>query len=1529
MAFRQIKSGALANQAVISTKLSTSAIDGQVALASVAQLDYFLVFDNDTQQLKKVSSQGLVGSWTTADLAEDASALYFTDLKARTAVAGDIAAAVATETARASAAEVANASAISAEAAARAAADTALQSSLSTEVTRATNRENSIEAAFLAADLAITARIDNVLSNVDSAALDSLTEIVAAFQDADNALSASVIANSTAISNEVTRAVAAETANASAISAETTARQGADATLQSAITTEAAARTAADVTLAARVTTNEGDIGTLQTGLAAEIAATDGEVLALQNSVAAETTRAQAAEAANASNLAAEITARAVADTAVRSELGADIVAAQTAAEAHAEAQDVLMIGDATVDGTSGNTITDRIGSGDAATLTAAKADATAKVAAEATLRVSGDAALQAQITSNDGDITALQTSVSNEVTRATTAEAGLQSQISNIISNTDSAALDSLTEIVAAFQAADTNMSALISSNTVAISAEAGVRASADTTLQSNITAEASTRAAADATLTSGLAQEVADRTAADLAVAAAAAVDASTKATAAETAAKAFAGVQDALLIGDASVDGTSGNTVTDRIADAVAVEATARAAGDAAEAALRVSGDAALSLRATSLEGRMDTAEFDIDANTANIATEQTARAAADTTLQGNITAEATLRAAADTQLTADLLAEQVARIAGDSAAGVGLAQEIARATAVEAGLRTDVNTNTGAISINAGAITSEAAARAAADITLGTAISDETAARVAADALIQTDLDLVESRVDAMLNGSSASLDTLLEIVTAFEDADSDIQVVITNNSSRLTTNEGKISTLETEMNAVEGRALTLETEMNAVEAAAVTLAGRVTTAESDIGALETKVGASILDTIAQNLSAAVNELHTDTNAVAGRVSTAESAIVANASAITQEASRATAEETSIRADFTAADTSIRSDFAAADAVTLNAAKTDATTKANTAEANAKTYADGLVTAEAALREAADDVLEGQITTEATARASADNALDTRVTTVETEMTATQAAIGVNTDGTYVARTGTNYLNGSTSVRSEATKLDVALKAEETARIAADNTLTTNLATEVAARIAGDAGLQGQITAEVTRATAAEGVLTTNVTANATAITAESTRAQGEETRLEGLINNIIANTDSAALDSLTEIVAAFQSADGTITGLVQSNQTAIATNATAIATEVTDRVAAVSAEAAARAAADTTLQSNIDGKVAKAGDTMSGILNMGSNKISALANGVVAADAVNKGQLDTGLAAQHISQFTTDNLAEGVKKYFSDALAQAAISTNDVGGEGKVSYAAGVVSVDTRKSVLELVDVSETSYAGKASYVMQVKADESGFEFIHPDQLSFVQPNRQVIDGDGVQTQFAITFYANIDDAMVFVGGVIQDPNTHYTFDNVNQEIVFTEAIPAGSQAVIISHAVGAMQVIAAGSVTHESLAGNVKAYVQGTQQTVGTVEVAVSSFPKELYRSAKYIVSIESPDGLEFETRECLVVHNGTNAFITEYGVIFTGSGTLGDTDVRVNSGTGAIELTYTANASGTKVTITSTYVDA
>ena len=97
MAFRQIKSPALANQAVIDTKLEASSVSGQTATTSLNSLDSLLIHENATSSLKGVSAANLIGSFGTDDLAEGSTNLYFTEARAKTAVAADITAAVAAE----------------------------------------------------------------------------------------------------------------------------------------------------------------------------------------------------------------------------------------------------------------------------------------------------------------------------------------------------------------------------------------------------------------------------------------------------------------------------------------------------------------------------------------------------------------------------------------------------------------------------------------------------------------------------------------------------------------------------------------------------------------------------------------------------------------------------------------------------------------------------------------------------------------------------------------------------------------------------------------------------------------------------------------------------------------------------------------------------------------------------------------------------------------------------------------------------------------------------------------------------------------------------------------------------------------------------------------------------------------------------------------------------------------------------------------------------------------------------------------
>lgn len=199
----------------------------------------------------------------------------------------------------------------------------------------------------------------------------------------------------------------------------------------------------------------------------------------------------------------------------------------------------------------------------------------------------------------------------------------------------------------------------------------------------------------------------------------------------------------------------------------------------------------------------------------------------------------------------------------------------------------------------------------------------------------------------------------------------------------------------------------------------------------------------------------------------------------------------------------------------------------------------------------------------------------------------------------------------------------AVKGKIDGVNTAISAEEAARIAADNTLTTNLATEASTARAAEAANATAISDEESRATAAEGVLTSNlaqeVTDRTNAVSAEASARSSADTTLQGNIdaeetariaadNTLTSDLAQEVSDRTTAVsneATARSSADTTLQSNIDAEastaRAAEAANATAISDEETARIAAVSAEASTRAAAVTNLD-NIKADLAGAAFT---------------------------------------------------------------------------------------------------------------------------------------------------------------------------------------------------------------------------------------------------------------------------------------------------------------------------------------
>jgi cytoskeletal protein CcmA (bactofilin family) len=607
----------------------------------------------------------------------------------------------------------------------------------------------------------------------------------------------------------------------------------------------------------------------------------------------------------------------------------------------------------------------------------------------------------------------------------------------------------------------------------------------------------------------------------------------------------------------------------------------------------------GDGAWVGGADLLNGTSNFADFAAAVKTA-LDAEESARSAADVTLQGNIDAEEAARIAGDAAVTAafraadasiqaELDASQVgAGLAADGSfvvnadglfvdTAVSLSDAINKLDAgVEAefdaiavaqadqdlALMNEITARTGADATLQSNIDAEATARAAGDSALQSNIDDEAAARAAADTTLQGNIDAEEARALAAEGVLQGNIDSEAAARVAGDAA------------------------LQSELDATQvGAGLGADGSYTA-DASSNYMASATSLFEADV-ALDASV-----KVVADGLAAEIVNRTADVDAEEARALAAEGVLQGNIDA--EESARIAGDaalQTAVDAEKARIDAILAASTADADSfaeiVTLiNSVDTenDAAFAAHVLTYNDRvTAVDAALAAEEAARIAGDAAVQTNLDAEETARIAGDAAVtaafEAADATVQAELDATQVGAGLAVDGSYVANANGLFIDTAVSIVDSINKLDAGVEAEFDAIAVAQADQDLALANEITARAAADTTLQNNIDAEETRALAAEGVLQGNIDAEASARAAADTAEA-----------NARAAADMTLQSNIDAEASARAAADTTLQGNIDTEEAARIAGDAALQINL-------DAEEAARIAGDAAVQANLDAEAA--------------------------------------------------------------------------------------------------------------------------------------------------------------------------------------------------------------------------------------------------------------------------------------------------------------------------------------------
>ena len=360
--------------------------------------------------------------------------------------------------------------------------------------------------------------------------------------------------------------------------------------------------------------------------------------------------------------------------------------------------------------------------------------------------------------------------------------------------------------------------------------------------------------------------------------------------------------------------------------------------------------------------------------------------------------------------------------------------------------------------------------------------------------------------VDGVVAATVDAAPAALDTLNELAAALGD-DANFSATVT---ASIATKARQV-----DLDAEEATRLASDTTLQAnIDAEASTRSSADDTLQSNI------------DALSSTQSGDQSNLQSQITAEVARATSAEAVNAAN---IVSEASARSSADAAIEADVIGLQNQV------SHILQGSPSSLDQFVEIVAAFEGADSTLSGLISANSGRLTTAENnitALEADLTAEESARGAGDAALQTQVNGHSTRLTTAEGEIDT-LQSQMSTRIGTDSDHSA------------ALAVETAARIAGDNANSSEVSLEAATRSAADTQLTSDLSTEVARATQAEGQIASD-------LAQEVIDRQNADTGLQTQIDFIKENTDPASLDSLTEIVAAFQSADGSITGVVNSN-----------------------------------------------------------------------------------------------------------------------------------------------------------------------------------------------------------------------------------------------------------------------------------------------------------------------------------------------------------------------------------------